>query len=72
MFIYIATRQVDWFKREWFDETCDAWMVVWELDVPLAVKRGDVMIDTVSQPNSRLFGIIQYNDFKKVLVLHNY
>ena len=49
--------QVDWFKRECFDKTCDAWMVVWELDVPLAVRRGDVMVDTVSQPNSSLLGI---------------
>ena len=47
-------------------------MVVWELDVPLAVKRGDVMIDAVSQHNSSLFGLIRNSDFKKVLVLHNY
>ena len=32
-------------------------MVAWELDVPLAVRRGDVMVDTVSQPNSSLLGI---------------
>jgi len=38
----ITCLQANWLKREWWDPNGNK-LTEWELDVPLAIKRGDVL-----------------------------